>query len=130
MPGLSISTTLLAVDYSHPGVERLLAADRQPDGVVFELMAWEDNSRDWAAPMVESLSHQSRQKYAAIKQLESISNDNVDIHVCGTYANVKGLGDGDFLPFIDVSPNAPAQLADYKNLGFEHIVLEKPDGVD
>jgi hypothetical protein len=63
----------MAIDYSHAGADRLLAADRLPDG---------------------------------------------------------GLGDVNFLPFVDVSPSAPVHLADYKNPGLEHIVREKPDGVD
>jgi intracellular sulfur oxidation DsrE/DsrF family protein len=160
--GLSIgfllltSGSILADEFEHAGVDGLIAADREPDGVVFELIAWDDNTWDWAAPMIESFTHRLRHKYPevdialvshgaelfdlaleqdmgsdpAIRQLRSISDENVDIHVCGNYASYKGLGDGDFLPFVDVSPSASAQLADYRKLGFAHILLEKPNGVD
>jgi len=153
---LLISGELFGTDYRHHEVARLLAANQEPDGIVFELMAWEDNTWDWASPMIEALTGQLRQKYPAIdialvshgaelfdlglnqnnaedpsvKLLESISNNNVGVHVCGNYASFKGMGVGDFLPFVDVVPSGPAQLEDYIKLGFEHIVLEKPNGAD
>jgi intracellular sulfur oxidation DsrE/DsrF family protein len=147
---------VIGASYRHQTVEQLLAADREPDGVVFELMAWEDNTWDWAAPMIESLSDRLREKYPAvdialvshgaelfdlaliqnnaqqpaIKMLESLSENNLEVHVCGNYAGFKGLGVDDFLPFVDVAASGPAQLEDYIKLGFEHIVLEKSNGTD
>jgi intracellular sulfur oxidation DsrE/DsrF family protein len=152
----AVSIDLLGAGYQHLGVDRLLATEREPDGVVFELMAWEDNTWDWASPMIAALTKQLREKYPAvdiaivshgaelfdlassqnnaqqssIKLLEKLSNSNVEVHVCGNYASFKGLGVGDFLSFVDVSPSGPAQLEDYIKLGFEHIVLEKSDGID
>ena len=153
---LSVSVNLFGADYRHNGVDQLLATEREPDGVVFELIAWEDNTWDWASPMILALTKQLRKKYPAIdialvshgaelfdlalnqnntsqssiKLLENLSNNNVEIHVCGRYASFKGLGVDDFLSFVDVAPSGPAQLEDYIKLGFEHIVLERPDGTD
>lgn len=157
---LLFSSGLFGADYRHPEVDRLLAAGQKPDGVVFELMAWEDNTWDWASPMIESFTNQLRQKYPAIdialvshgaelfdlalsqnnaeqpsiKILQSLSDKNVQVHVCGTYASFKGMGVDDFLPFVDVVPSGPAQLEDYIKLGFVHIILqgalEVPDGTD
>jgi len=153
---LLISSGLFAADYRHKEVDRLLASGQKPDGVAFELMAWEDNTWDWASPMIESLTGQLRQKYPtidialvshgaelfdlalsqnnaevpSIKILESLSDKNIAVHVCGNYASFKGMGVDDFLPFVDVVPSGPAQLEDYIKLGFEHIVLEKPNGAD
>lgn len=147
---------LLAGNYRLAEVDDLLLADTQPDGVVFEIMTWEDNSWDWAAPMVLALTRQLRDKYPhldialvshgnelfdlaldqdnqttpAMQSLQSLSDDNVDIHVCGSFAKYKHLGTSDFLPFVDVSPSGPAQINDYINLGFTRILLEAPDGVD
>jgi len=153
---LLISSGLFGADYRHHEVNRLLAAGQKPDGVVFELMAWEDNTWDWASPMIESLTGQLRQKYPtidialvshgselfdlassqnnaevpSIKLLESLSDQNVAVHVCGNYASFKGMGVDDFLPFVDVVPSGPAQLDDYIKLGFVHMVLEKSVGTD
>jgi intracellular sulfur oxidation DsrE/DsrF family protein len=153
---LLISSGLLGAGYRYHEVDRLLAANQEPDGVVFELMAWEDNTWDWASPMIASLIGQLRQKYPtidialvshgaelfdlalsqnnaehpSIKILESLSDKNVAVHVCGNYASFKGLGVDDFLPFVDVVPSGPAQVEDYIKLGFVHIVLEKTNGTD
>ncbi len=148
---------LLQADYyQHIEVEALLAADTEPDGVVFEIITWEDNSWDWAAPLLSALTQQLRDKYPnldialvshgnelfdlaldqnnrsepAMQVLQSLSDDHVDIHVCGEFARYKRLGTNDFLPFVDVSPSGQAQINDYVNLGFTRILLVAPDGSD
>ncbi len=151
-----ISFGLFGAGYQHDAVDRLLTANRDPDGVVFELMAWEDNTWDWASPMIAAFTRQLRQKYPgidiaivshgaelfdlalnrnnaaqpAIKMLETLSDQNIAIYVCGNYASFKGLGVDDFLPFVDVAPSGPAQLEDYLKLGFEPVLLEKPSGAN
>lgn len=151
-----ISFELFGAGYQHDEIDRLLAANQNPGGVVFELMAWEDNTWDWASPMIAAFTRQLRQKLPqidiaivshgaelfdlalnrnnvmqpAIKMLENLSDQNIAIYVCGNYASFKGLGVDDFLPFVDVAPSGPAQLEDYLKLGFEHILLEKPSGAN
>ncbi|MFT5503564.1 MAG: intracellular sulfur oxidation DsrE/DsrF family protein [Gammaproteobacteria bacterium] len=143
----------LATDYSNQQVDQIIQSGEMPDGIVFELITFEDDAWSWAAPMIESLASGLRQKFPeveialvshgsemfdlatqenrhdqpAIKQLASISESGVDIHVCGGFASYQQLGDDDFLKFVDVAPSAPARLNDYLNLGFELIRLEKPD---
>ncbi len=152
---LSISQ-LIAADFNNAQLAQLLAAKQAPDGVVFEIMAWENNSWDWAAPMLRSYVDQLHRKYPdldialishgaelfdlarsaamkdtpAIRQLASLSEEGVDIHVCGEYARRKRLGPQDFLEFVDVAVSGSAQLADYIKLGFEPIRLEPPYGTD
>ncbi len=150
------ASNLQAQEYRNTSIDALIAANIEPDGVVFEIITWEDYTWDWAAPMLQSLTEQLRARYpgldialishgnelfdlavknkdrseAAINTLQSLSDDNVDIHVCGDFAKYKHLGTNDFLPFVDVSPSGPAQLRDYTNLGFEHIMLERSDVAD
>ena len=147
---------LWAEDYQLAEVKALIAANVEPDGVVFELMTWEDDSWDWAAPMLQNATRQLREKYPgidialishgnelfdlalqennqsqpSIQTLQNLSNEEVDIHICGTFASYKHLGTKDFLPFVDVSPSGPAQLNDYIRLGFTHIVLEQASAAD
>lgn len=153
---LVLSMELSAAEYQHAEINRLIQANFEPDGVVFDLMAWEDNTWDWAAPMIESLSQQLRNQYPdldialvshgaelfdlalkqnrgddpAIQKLESLNKNGMEVHICGNYASYKKLGTDDFLPFVDVAPSGPTQIQDYVSLGFTLVVLEKPDVAD
>ena len=145
-----------AADYSHPEVKRIVAAGERPDGVVFELAAWGDDSWDWAAPMLQKLVGQLREAYpgleiaivshgfelfdlshrsgkrdrSSIKLLEQIADDGVDVHVCGNFAGTRFFEPEDFFEFVDVAASGPAQLEDYVRLGFTLVVLDPPDGFD
>ena len=135
-------------------LERLLADDRSPDGVVFEIITWGDHSWDWAAPRLQDYVGRLRAKFpglefalvshgaelfelkreaeprASIELLARISAEGMAVHVDGAYARWKRLGPQDFLDFVDVIPSAESQLADYVNLGFARIRLEPPHGLD
>jgi len=150
------ATSIHAQEFRLASVDALIAGDIVPEGVAFEIITWEDNAWEWAAPMLQSLTEQLRNRYpdldialishgnelfdlaiknkdrseAFINTLQSLSEDNVNIHVCGDFAKYKHLGTNDFLPFVDVSPSGPAQLQDYINLGFDHIMLEQSDVAD
>ena len=147
---------LHAGGYQLSAVQALIVADLDPDGVVFEIITWKDNSWDWAAPMLQTATRQLRDKYPgieialvshgnelfdlalennhrlnpAMQTLQSLSEEQVDFYVSGDYAKYKHLGTKDFLPFVDVSPSGSAQLQDFINLGFSHIVLEQSNAVD
>ena len=151
-----ITADLQAQEFRLADIDALIAAKSEPDGVVFEIITWEDNTWDWAAPKLKVLIEQLRTTYPglevalishgnelfdlaleknnqsqpAIKTLQNLSEDDVDIYVCGTYASYKHLGIYDFLPFVDVAPSGTAQLNDYIKLGFEHIVLERSNAVN
>ena len=137
-------------------IDELLSAAQSPDGVVFEIMAWRDHSWDWAVPRLRDYITRLRARFPelefalishgaelfeltraaelaerpAIRELARLGNEGLAVHVDGAFAQWKRLGQRDFLDFVDVSPSADAQLADYIKLGFTHIRLEAPDATD
>ena len=137
-------------------VEALLAADRAPEGVVFEIMAWEDRSWDWAAPQLTTHVRDLRTRFPgldialvshgaelfeltrdaglaatpALRELADLHGAEVAIHVCGEYAQWKRLEQRDFLPFVDVAASGVAQIENYVALGFVRIPLEAPHAPD
>jgi len=154
---LAIYQPFLQADDSRlDAVQALIVADAEPGGIVFEILTWEDNSWDWAAPMLQIATRQLRERYPgieivlishgnelfdlalknsqpanpAIKILQSLSDEQVDFYVSEDYAKYKHLGTKDFLPFVDVSPSGTAQLQDFINLGFTHILLERSNAID
>lgn len=147
---------LQAADSGNPRLAQLLAIGQPPAGVVFEIVAWEDNTWDWAAPMLRDYADRLRARYPRLElalvshgaelfdlarqsalqdepgilELGRLSAEGVEIHVCGEYAKWKRLGPQDFLDFVDVAASGSALLADYIELGFERIRLERPHATD
>ena len=141
-----------AEEFRDADVDRLLAASEAPDGVVFELISWDDKTWTWASPMIRDLREQLKQRFPdidvavvshggeqfqltrqredeqpqAIAQLASLTGEGVDLHVCGTHSYWNDVPEDAYLDFVDVSPSGPAQINDYIRLGYTHILLQKP----
>ncbi len=136
---------------SNPTVNQLLEPGRVPDGVVFELLSWGENTWQWAAPMITNLGKQLQAKFPdidvavvshggeqfqltrqrkqqqsqAITQLTELSKEGVNLHVCGTHSYWQGVADSDYIDIVDVFPDGPAQINNYKKLGYTHILLQR-----
>ena len=139
--------------YSHPHIDRIVAADGPPEGVVFELVFWDDNTWTWAAPMISDLRAQLQNRFPgldvaivshggeqfqltrsrigeqpeAISQLLSLADEGVNLHVCGGHSSWYDIPDSEYIDIVDVSPSGPAQVNDYLALGYRLIVLRKPE---
>lgn len=137
-----------------PQVDRLLQAEEEPVGVIFEILEDDDDALGWALPLVVRLSAQLRQRFTDLpiavvthgrEQFGLLSDDaeglmapihdnarklrseDVDLHVCGVHAGWDGYTPEDFPDYVDVSASGPAQINDYRNLGYELILLQ-PEG--
>ena len=154
--GLLLMCSPRAVLAEQAALENLFTARQPPEGVVFEIIAWQDHSWDWAAPRLRVyvdrlrarfpglemalISHGAElfeltrqaglQRQPAILELARLAAEGLEIYVCGEYAAWKRLGQKDFLDFVDVAASGSAQLADYLELGFVHIRLEPPHATD
>ena len=146
---LFFSPTLADTQIAH-----LLEAGEEPSGVIFEIIEDDDDALGWALPKVARLSARLRERFPELpiavvthgreqfglladeaegllapihdnaKQLRA---EDIDLHVCGVHAGWGGYTPEDFPAYVDVSPSGPAQVRDYRNLGYELIVLEGPD---
>ncbi len=139
-----------AQEYSHPSVTRLIKADNDPVGVVFELIENDKNTWQWAAPMIKGLRDQLKEKYPDIeiavvshgreqfqlikkraeRQKASISiledlvrKENVDLHVCGTHSSWFDIDPSSYIDIVDVAVSGPAKINDYINLGYQPVQL-------
>ncbi len=141
-----------AADFNNATIDRLLNAQQAPDGVVFELISWDDKTWQWAAPMIAELRRQLQQKFpdihvavvshggeqfqltksaasqqpGAIAQLQWLTDEGVNLHVCGAHSYWNDVAQSAYLDMVNVSPSGPAQVNDYIKLGYTHILLRKP----
>lgn len=134
-------------------VERLLASDRAPSGVVFEILEDDEVALAWALPEVERSAERLRARFPELpiavvthgqeqfgllaieasgpfgsihSEAQALSNSDVELHVCGAHAGWYGHDVDDFPDYVDVAPSGPALLNDYRALDYEVIRLEPP----
>jgi len=131
-------------------VETLLANDEAPAGVIFEIVGGEAETLGklladirvdierlrmrFPGLPVAIVSHGQEQfalttaNRANDPELHAIAEgivtgEQVDLHVCGTYAGWLGVDPGDFPDYVDVAAAGPAQINDYRALGYVLITL-------
>jgi len=134
-------------------IAALLQAKQSPPGVVFEIVTGRSDGLDWALPQVKDYIGQIRQRFPDIhiavvthgremfalqnaqqsnraSQVKSLTQqlvkDGVRLHVCGTYAERKGLSEEDFPEYVNVAAEGPAQIKDYIAVGYYHVKLTRP----
>lgn len=131
-------------------IQSILRMSSPPEGIVFEILASKDGLK-WAIPRVQKYSEQLREKFPELaiavvshgreqfalqtdhqqqnrevhEQVKSLRGNKVQLHVCGTYAEWKGVSPEDFPDYVDVAAEGPAQIKSYMELGYLLIKLEK-----
>ncbi len=134
-------------------VAQLVAASEAPPGVVFEIVSRQKDFLDWALPEARAMSRRLRQRFPELAiavvshgreqfalmqarqaqkpQVHSLvqaltGEENVDVHVCGTFAEMNDVAAEAFPDYVNVAAAGPAQINDYKKLGYVHIKIRRP----
>ena len=130
-------------------VDKILMAKEAPTGVVFEIIGAsgslgvtlsdvkhniEQLRNKYPDLPIAIVSHgaeqfdlmskntnKESQAHSMVKQL--VDANSVDVHVCGTHAEWRGITPEDFPDYVDVSATGPAQINDYLAIGYELIVM-------
>jgi intracellular sulfur oxidation DsrE/DsrF family protein len=133
-------------------LEDLLARPATPAGVVFEIVDGDPRALELALPWVKqaarrlqtqfpglpmalvthgqemfALRNETRPGRSKVHQIaESLSRDDgVAVHVCETYAGMRGLAAEDFPAYVDVAPEGPAQIRNYEALDYVRLVVPR-----
>ena len=131
-------------------VDRVLAMDAPPPGVVFEVVSWQENALEGIVPEITryaerlrarfpqlpvavvthgaeqfSLMTSEQDSYAELHaQVRSLTGErNVDVHVCGNHASWRDKGVEDFPDYVDVATSAASKMSEYRALGYVVIVF-------
>jgi intracellular sulfur oxidation DsrE/DsrF family protein len=122
----------------------VLELNEAPPGVVFEIV--EAGGDSWYAtrPMllkaidklhakfsdldIAVVSHGSEQfaftkknqtKYKSLHDtVKDLGDKNIHVHVCGVHASWRSMTAEDFPDYVDVAPSGPAQINQYRELGY------------
>jgi intracellular sulfur oxidation DsrE/DsrF family protein len=132
-------------------LDEVLALQEEPDGVVIEIVTGSADALKWALPesqnyitelkkrfpdMPIAIVTHGREQFALTRKnqdgnkkvhslTQALKKQGIQLHVCGTYAGWEGLTDEDFPEYVDVSAAGPAQINDYKAVGFLHIIINE-----
>ncbi len=131
-------------------IDDILASGTAPPGVVFEVVSGEEDLLEDVLPAIREDIKRLRKRFPGLDiaivthgeeqfalttdnqanapELHSIAETLVDdqqvsLHVCGTHAGWKGVSEEEFPEFVDVAAAAPAQINDYRALGYILIIL-------
>ena len=142
--------TISHAENSTQEIEQILTLKQAPEGIVFEIVTGAANSLEWALPEVQNhikrlrarfpkleiavVTHGNEQfalktsndkKYKKIHSLtqQLVQKENIPLHVCGTYAGWKGVGEEEFPDYVDVTAAGPATINDYISLGYTLIKI-------
>lgn len=134
-------------------IQTILEQAEPPEGVVFEIIA-DENGLEWAIPRIQDYSQKLRKKFPQLsiavvthgreqfalksseqlvysdvhQQVQSLVKDEqIPVHVCGTFAEWRGVTPEEFPDYIDVAAEGPAQIRNYEELGYILVELEAPD---
>jgi intracellular sulfur oxidation DsrE/DsrF family protein len=139
-----------AASAAEGAVERVLALDAPPPGVVFEVVEWDESALNAIVPRITgyaerlrarfpelpvavvthgseqfSLMTSNQDKYSDLhSQVRALSGEgDVDVHVCGNHASWRGKGMDDFPDYVDVASSAASKMGEYRALGYVVIVF-------
>lgn len=134
-------------------LDQVLNSEQQPPGVIIEIVTGDKEGLSWALPQAKSYIKKLRARFPSIsiaivthgreqfalqkekqraqKKIHSLTKslrkDDVQLHVCGTYAGWEGLSVEDFPDYVDVATTGPAQVNDYLALDYKLIIIKRRD---
>lgn len=144
---LSFGVTSAAAEPSDVAVRRLTAQTKPPPGVVFEIVSANEDRLDSAIPVVSRHARELRKRFpklpiavvthggemfalqadrraerqAVHSGVEALKKDAIPVHVCETYAGMRGLSAEAFPAYVDVAPSGPSQIKSY--LGLDYVLI-------
>jgi intracellular sulfur oxidation DsrE/DsrF family protein len=137
-----------------PELEEIFYITRQaepPQGVLLHTREYDESAFYWVAPRLEyyvallrkahpslplvilshgdemaALTTPNMSKYKEVHDIirRLVETHGVEFQVCGRFAAMNNLDEGDFPGFVHMIPSAPTALADYRDLGYELISIE------
>jgi len=126
-------------------IQALINQSEAPFGVVFEIASYSDTALQSAIPKIIKYSELLRQRFPKLSiavvshgneqfslttknksvyknvhnQVKLLGEDlDIPVHICATYAEMKGVAESEFPDYINVAASGPSQIANYRELGY------------
>lgn len=152
---IAITAAILPFTFAQAGnqdeIDKILAMEQSPLGVVFEVVEGNGDALDWAIPAINKYVKQLRHRFPDIalavvshgseqfglmksrkkekaevhNTVQSLVANDVPVHVCGTHASWRGKKASDFPDYVDVAPAGPTEIRNYQEMGYLLIEIEQ-----
>lgn len=136
----------------HEKIAQILALEKAPSGVVFEIASSDKDALQWAIPRIQQHTEALRKKFPGLdvaivshgreqfvlqeknakeyaevhKAVKALSGTgDVPVHICQTFAEWNDVAPEEFPDYISVSATGPQQVRDYIELGYKLVKLRK-----
>lgn len=139
----------VAAEQSQDALKRVLETQKAPPGVVFEIVSANESELSLAIPKVTHYANQLRKRFPKLPiavvthgremfalqsdkrgtaeqihvGVERLSKNDIPVHVCETYAGMRGIGAEAFPAYVNVAPSGPSQIKNYLELGYVLIKI-------
>lgn len=137
---------------SEATVASLLAQDKPPPGVAFEVVQGDPDGLNWAIPVIRGYIERLRTRYPEIpvavishgQEQFSLLRENtatfdeahelarsfmsdldVPVQVCGNHAGMYGHNADDYPDYVEVVDAAPRQIGRYREMGYKMVVVRR-----
>ncbi len=146
---LMLIHTGIASANSDAAINKILAMESAPDGVVFEVVSGKENYLQTALDKYDRYKKQLREKFPELdlaivthgseqfslttanrdqyaethQRVQRINDDEVPVHICETHASWRDITAADYPDYVNVAAQGPAQIRDYQELGYVLVVL-------
>lgn len=142
----------IELNYPEQDLIDALLSKEQPEAIVFLVMEYDEEALTWVLPRVLHYTRKLRQRWAGLEIIilshgdemvalqteyqdlypvihqqvkELISEYELSFQVCGTYARMSDISESQFPSYIDVVPFAPAEIENYRIMGYQMLHLEQ-----
>lgn len=134
-----------------PEIDAILAGEHAPDGVLFNVMEYDEDALEWVSVRLLHYIERLRDGFSDLSivvvshgdEMFALTSDEeelypevherirwlvdeqgVVVHVCGATAAANGVDPSAFPYYVDVVPSASTQIRDYREFGFKVITME------
>lgn len=148
---LFVTLAIVSVLARAETVEQVLAMEKEPVGVVFEIVSNNPDELAKVLPTVQkdiqrlhkrfpgldiavvshgmeqfALTKKNKSRYSKTNQeVQSLAKDpNTTFHVCGAFAELHNVGPEDFPDYVDVAAHGPLQIQTYMDFGYLKIKVD------
>jgi len=154
LKAITLITVFAQISYADEDADKIaeiLTLDKTPDGIVFELIGSGDGEYlPNALKKVEAFKQQLHKKFPKLDiavvshgaeqfglttdkqqankeshtRVKRLVAADIPVHICETHAGWRDKAPEDFPNYISPSPQGPAQIRQYQELGFILVVID------
>lgn len=143
-----INTSLFASDKAD--IDLILSKNTAPEGIVFEIIGSDGEYLTKSLEKIQNYKEQLQKKFPKLDitvvshgaeqfaltkdnatkfkkahtKVKRLVADDVTVHICETHASWRDVSAEDFPDYISPSPQGPAQIRQYQELGYTLVVID------